>query len=665
MAGKDKINKPKAYDDESISSLKGADRVRLRPGVIFGSDGIEGCEHSVFEIVANSIDEARTGHGNEITVTRYLDHSVQVQDRGRGIPLDYNPKEKRFNWDLVYCELYAGGKYDIEDGSYEYSLGLNGLGCCATQYASKYMQVTSFRDGQILKVNFEHGHIVGELQKEVATNTKTGTITRFLPDLEVFTDIDIPESFFHDMMKKQAVVNEKIKLVLKIEKETGGFETFEYFYANGIDDYVKEIAGEDALTSIVSRGTEQKGKDRPDKPEYKVKIKACFTFSNKVNLLEYYHNSSYLEHGGAPEKAVKSASVYAIDALIKRLGKYTKDESKITFQDIQDCLILIINSSSSQTSYENQTKKAINNKFIQEAMTEFLRHELDIYFIENAVDAQKISEQILVNKRSRESAEKARINIKKKLTGGTDFVTRVENFVDCRSNDANRRELYIVEGKSALGSCQLARNSDFQAVIPLRGKILNCLKADYDKIFKNEIIVDLIKVLGCGIEVKSKSNKDLNTFDLSSLRWSKVIICTDADVDGFHIRTLILTMIHQLMPTLLKEGKVYIAESPLYEINTKKQRYFAYSDREKNDVLAKIGDDKFKMQRSKGLGENDPEMMSLTTMDPFTRRLIQVTPTDAVQTEHFFDMLLGDNINARKEYISENGSKYLEMADIS
>ena len=227
------------------------------------------------------------------------------------------------------------------------------------------------------------------------------------------------------------------------------------------------------------------------------------------------------------------------------------------------------------------------------------------------------------------------------------------------------RELFIVEGDSALGSCKLARNPDFQAIIPLRGKILNCLKADYDKIFKNDIITDLLKVLGCGVEVKSKANKDLSSFDLNALRWNKVIICTDADVDGFHIRTQVLTMLYRLTPTLIEKGKVFIAESPLFEITTKNETYFAYNEKEKSEFLAKIGKEKYTIQRSKGLGENQPEMMSLTTMAPETRRLIQVLPAMAAETAELFDLLLGDNLAGRKNYISENGNDYLDLADIS
>ena len=661
--------KKQDYGNESISSLKGADRVRKRPGVIFGSDGLEGCEHAVFEILSNSIDEAREGHGKVITVTRFLDRSIQVEDVGRGCPVDWNEKEQKYNWELVYCELYAGGKYDnLAGDNYEYSLGLNGLGACATQYASRYMDVTVWRDGYEYSLHFERGEIVGQLEKtELSRNQKkkTGTRTRWLPDLDVFTDIAIPTEYFTDVMKRQAVVNAGVTFQFLNETEPGKFETTEFVYENGIVDYVAELAGEGSLTSPVFWQAEKKGRDRADKDDYKVKLSASFCFSNKVHLIEHYHNSSWLEHGGSPEKATKSAFVSGIDKYLRDQNKYQKNESKITWADVEDCVVLVSNNFSTQTSYENQTKKAITNKFVQEAMTEFLRSNLEIYFIENHFDAEKIAEQVLINKRSRESAEKQRLNIKKKLSGSIDIANRVQKFVDCRSKDPEKREIYIVEGDSALGSVKLSRDAEYQGIMPVRGKILNCLKADYARIFKSEIITDLIKVLGCGVEVQNKHVKDMTAFDLGNLRWNKVVICTDGDVDGFQIRTLILTMLYRLTPTLIREGYVYIAETPLFEINSGDKTWFAYSDKEKNDILKDLEGKKVKIDRSKGLGENDPDMMWLTTMNPETRRLIRVMPEDVERTAQVFDLLLGDNLQGRKDHIAENGYKYLEMADIS
>ena len=653
------------YGNDSIEKLEGPDRVRKRPAVIFGSDGIDGCEHSVFEIISNSIDEAREGFGNKITVTYFSDGSIEVEDHGRGAPVDFNNKQQCYNWELLYCEMYAGGKYNTNDGTnYEYSVGLNGLGLCSTQYTAEYMDVEIKRDGFKYNLHFEHGYNIGGLKKEPYSGKDTGTKTRWKPDIDVFTDINIPPEYFTDILKRQAIVNNGLLFIFR-QQQGSKFINTEFKYENGISDYVSEYVGDEALTSVRFFNTERKGRDRADKPEYKVKINVAMCFSNTRTLKEYYHNSSFLEYGGAPDKAVRNAFVYQIDNYIKQTNKYKSGESRITFADVEECLVLVTSSFSTITSYENQTKKAVTNKFIAEAMTDFLRHQLEVYFIENKAEADKIADQVLINKRSRERSEKERINIKKTLSGGNSMMDRVQKFVDCRSKDVNERELYIVEGDSALGSCKLARDAAYQAIMPVRGKILNCLKAEYDKIFKSEIITDLLKVLGCGVEVKSKSNKGLSNFDIDNLRWNKIIICTDADVDGFHIRSLIITMIYRLVPTLITEGKVFIAETPLYEINTKKKTYFAYDESEKTDILKMIGDEKYSLQRSKGLGENQPDMMNLTTMNPLTRRLIKILPEEAEMTSSMFDLLLGDNLQGRKEYISENGHLYIDSTDLS
>ncbi len=666
MAGKK--NETQQYNDQSIKALKGADRVRKRPSVIFGSDGLEGCEHSFFEILSNAVDEAREGHGNIIKITVFQDKSIEVDDRGRGVPLGWNEAEGRWNWDLIYCELYAGGKYENNKGgsAYEYSLGLNGLGACATQCASEYMIVKSY-DGTIERsIRFRRGEVNGELQERPLSpkEKRTGTVVLWRPDLKVFTDINIPHEFFRDTLHRQAVVNPGITFHLYIEQEDESFTEEKFVYENGISDYLSERVGEGGLTAPVLWHLETQGRDREDLDEYKFKADVSFCISNTVSMQEYYHNSSFLEYGGSPANAVKSAFVYALDKYLKANNRYSKNESKVTFNDISDCLVLVINSFSTLTSYENQTKKAINNAFITEALNEFLRRQLEVYFIENPKAAELFGNQVLINKHSRETAERARIDVKKKLAGSIDAANRVEKFVNCRSKDPNVAELYIVEGDSALTSCKLGRDAEFQAIIPVRGKTLNCLKSDYDKIFKSEIITDLLKVIGCGVEIHNKKQKDLSAFDLNNLRWSKIVICTDADEDGFQIRTLLLTLFYRLLPTLLAEHKVFIAESPLFEITTKDETLFAYDEFEKAEILKKLGNKKYTLQRSKGLGENEPEMMWQTTMNPETRRLISVSPADAAATEIIFDTLLGDNLPARKQFITDNGARYMKDIDV-
>lgn len=652
------------YDNESITSLKGADRVRKRPGVIFGSDGVDGCAHSIFEILSNAIDEAREGYGECIRITKYKDDSVEVEDAGRGMPVDFNNAEQRYNWELLFCEMYAGGKYTAGASNYEYSRGLNGLGLCATQYASAWMIADIYRDGTHYHLDFKQGENVGGLKKEPTTRKKTGSTIRWKPDTAVFTDINVPTSYYLDVIKRQAIVNAGVTFIFTDETAEPKLVQ-EFCYEHGIQDYVEEVANLESLTPAMLCTSSAEGRDREDHPDYRVKMNAAFCFSNKTQMLEYYHNSSWLEHGGSPDRAVKLAFVGQIDTYLKAKNMYKKGESKITFVDVQDCLIFVSSTFSTQTSYENQTKKAINNKFVQQAMTEFLKHNLEVYFLEKPEEAQRIAAQVLINKQSREHADQVRQGAKKTLSAQMDIANRVQKFVDCRSKDASRREIYIVEGDSALGAVKTSRDSEFQGIMPLRGKILNCLKADYDRIFKSEVITDLIKVLGCGIEVRGKSKKELTSFDIGNLRWNKVIICTDADVDGYQIRTLVLTMLYRLVPTLIEDGYVYIAESPLYEIETKNKTYFAYTEPEKTAFFKEIGDAKYTIQRSKGLGENDPEMMWLTTMNPASRRLIKVMPTDAKETADMFDLLLGDNLAGRKVHIAEHGVEYLDDLDIS
>ena len=683
MAEKSKAKKQAEYNDQSISSLKGADRVRKRPGVIFGSDGLDGCSHSFFEILSNSIDEARAGYGDAIYVTVTKDRVITVEDFGRGIPLDWNEKEGRYNWELIFCEMYAGGKYDnASGGAYQYSLGLNGLGACATQYSSEFMDVEVRTRSARYEIHFKKGEVCSELIKEEKAHRRTGTTITWRPDLAVFTEIAIPEEYFTDVMHRQAVVNGGLNLYLKFQKDDGSWNEYHYFYKEGIRDYVRQHAGINeqnevvaeegkvgTLTDLVFWEGTKRGRDRDDKTEYDVEISVAFMFSAQKQLLEYYHNSSWLEHGGSPEKAVKSSFLRAVDAYLKNSGKYNKNESKITFQDVEDCLILVTNCFSNEASFSDQTKKKVTNKFIADAMSEFFDEKLEIYFVENPGEADRISQQVLINKRSRENAESARVNIKKKLAGTVDVVNRIEKFANCRSKDKEKRELYIVEGDSALGSCKLGRDAEFQAIIPVRGKTLNCLKCGYDRIFKSEIIVDLLRIIGCGVEI-GKGQKGLAEFNYDNLKWSKIIICTDADEDGYQIRTLILTMFYRLLPTLIQKGRVYIAESPLYEITCKGKKkegeeeiFFAYDEKEKAKILSDLGDRKYTIQRSKGLGENEPDMMRRTTMDPATRRLIRIMPEDEFATRQMFEILLGDDLDGRKRYISENGHLYIDMAD--
>ena len=659
--------KKKTYGNESISALKGADRVRRRPGVIFGSDDIVGCTHSFFEILSNSIDEAKAGFGDRIEITRFADHSIQIKDFGRGVPLDFNKAENTYNYELIYNELYAGGKFASEDGLYDYSLGLNGLGACATQYASEYFDVTSVRDGYEYFMHFEKGCPVGELSKKKVRGKQTGTTQKWKPDIEVFTEIDIPIESFETVLKEQAVVNAGILFVF--HDEASG-ETKEYIYPDGIVGYIRELtSGSPDISEVYSFEGEGRGKDREDKPEYSVKANIAFAFNNKVQTLKYFHNSSFLEHGGSPDKAVKSAFVSSFDKALKESKKYSKSESKITFNDIADCLVLVTNTFSTQTSYENQTKKAINNRFVQSFLTDLIKQNLEIWMIEHRPEAEKVLDQILINKRSRETSESQRIQVKKKLMATTDVTNKVKKFVDCRSKDPNERELFICEGDSALSSLIVARDASFQALMPIRGKILNVEKASLNQVFSSDVIMDLIRVFGCGVEVRGKKlPKDIPQFDIQKLNYNKVIFASDEDVDGAHIKTLLTVLIYKMCPQLIEQGYVYYINTPLFEITdrtTRKEKtFYAFSDAERDKIIKGKNPKKITIQRSKGLGENDAEMMGLFIAKG-TRKLTRITSEDAKEMAYWFDLFMGNDVAPRKRYIAENGYKYMDDLDLS
>lgn len=654
------MSKP-TYNNDSIQALKGADRVRKRPSVIFGSDGIEGCKHSVFEILSNSIDEAREGYGKKIELVLHEDNAITIKDEGRGIPVGYNRKEKRHNWELLFTELYAGGKYDNNEGSnYQYSLGLNGLGLTATQYSSEYMDVSILQDGTRYLLHFEKGENVGGLKKKKTNEKGSGTSITWRPDLDVFTDIHIEGEHFETILKEQAVVNRGIHFVFINERD--GYQK-EFYYEHGIHDYIQELSKDHSFTPVFTINAEGRGRDRKDRPDYNVKFELVFTFNNQENHLKYFHNSSALTHGGSPDLAVKTAFMYEIDKFLKQENRYKKNEKMINFIDIQESLIIISNSFSTITSYENQTKKSITNQFVKKFMTDTIRDRLEVIFTEHPEEMKKILDQVMINKHSRERADATKTAIKKQLRSKVDVTNKVKNLVDCRSKEPEERELFIVEGQSALGSTIQSRDARFQALFPIRGKILNTLKSDMKRIIKNDIIMDLMKVIGTGIEVPGKKTED--SFDINKLRYDKIIITTDADVDGYQIRTLVLTMFYTLTPELLKAGKIYIVESPLYEIVSKGKSHFAYSDPQKNHILKELGDQKAKVHRSKGLGENEPEMMWETTMNPETRKLIQVQYDDVESVKYTFDALLGDDIIERKKLIETKGSDYLEYVDVS
>lgn len=636
------------YDNSAISTLEGAEQVRQKPAVIFGTEDVNGCAHSVFEIIANSIDEAREGYGSRIDVTVGEDNSVIVRDEGRGVPMDLNPKTGKYNWELVYCTMYASGKYNSDN--YQTSLGLNGLGCTATQYASEFMQVISVRDGFKYTMNFKKGVPVGKLLKEKSAEP-TGTTVYFKPDIEVFSDIDVSEDFYKLQLSRQAMLHGGLEFNLNYK---GNITRF--VYANGAVGYLKENCKRGIIKQPIQFNSQTKCKGH--KGEYTLDMSIAIQFSREeTSIAEMYHNGGYLADGGVTTDSFNASTCRAIEEFGKSEGKIGKNDSIVP--KYLDGVVHYIGATGcpgSMTEFKNQTKTAITNKEIKDAYKTFVYQNVYNWLSTHKEEGHKLVEEVMINKKAFDSADAIKKQVLKKLTQGIDNPrNQPEKFVDCQSHKNGNEELWIVEGDSALGSCVQARDSKFQAIIPVRGKIINCLKNNLADILRSDIIVDLIRVLGCGIEARTKQVKDLPEFDITKLRWDKVVICTDADIDGMQIRCLIIAMFYRLMPSLLEAGKVYIAETPLFEITTKDNTYFAYTDEERDAMMAKLDKrgTKYKIMRSKGLGENEPDMMWTSTMCPQTRRLVQVEmDEDDFELVALFNSLLGDDIAGRKEIVS-------------
>lgn len=656
------------YGNMSISSLKDEQQVRQRPAVIFGTNDAQGCGHAVFEIIANSIDEAREGYGNRIEVTITPDNEITVSDNGRGVPMDWNENEQKFNWELVFCTLYASGKYNTDN--YSVSLGLNGLGATATQYASEYMEVTSLREGKKYVMKFEKGKPIGKMQVTSDTSGKTGTTIKFKPDKEVFTSIDLPPEFYLDKIRRQAMLHSGISFMVKYKD----LHAIELCYVNGMKDFIDQTCEHQMLNKgAVMYEQDVHGSDDEAAGEfYDLNMKLAFTFSRSTYYIEMYHNGAYLkdDYENITDYAIRRGAEAALTEMAKERNLLTKSD-KIAFKDIEEIFTAVgsTNCPGSMTLFKNQTKTAILNPFIGNSYMKFVAASITRWAAENKQTADKVVEEVMLNKKAREAADAVKKKVLKKLSSSIEKPGGMpEKFIECAEKDPMKRELYIVEGDSAAGSCKLARDAKFQAIMPVRGKILNCLKADITRILNSEIITDLIKLYGCGLEVEGKHIKDLPKFDPRKLNWDKIIFCTDADLDGMQIRCLLIAMVYKLMPSLLKMGKVYIAETPLFEIIVSGQAYFAYDEAEKEQILARlhsegVKDSKIKINRSKGLGENDPEMMSISTMHPGTRRLVQVHYNDAdEQLADLIDALLGNDIETRRFLIDEyfDSSAYVE-----
>ncbi|WP_025909350.1 DNA topoisomerase type IIA subunit B [Priestia flexa] len=645
------------YGNDSIRSLSDRDAVRMRVATYAGGNDKAGAFTTVREVVANSIDEFKTHHGDEITIQHLTDGSIKVADKGRGCPVDWNESEGKYNYQLIFESLNAGGKFS--QSNYNFSTGLNGIGNSLVVLSSKFANIEVIRDGHKYNLEYLKGINEGGLHKEkLDSETPTGTTIHWKPDLEVFLENDFPEEWFVDYLKQQAIVNKGLKLIFINQKG----EQQEFYYEDGIVDYLKESAEGKEFTAIQYLETEAVGRDREDKEDYKSKYEIAFCFNNEITKLESYHNSSYLKNGGAPHDAIKTAFVFAVDKLIKDKGKYNKNEKKINFSDVEDSLMIVSNTYSSETSYQNQTKFAITNRFIQEHMSKYLKEQLEIYFIENPIDADKIVERTLINKRSREKALKTRNDAVKQLSQTVkNSLTRPEKFLPCRSKDNSEVELIIIEGDSAMNSVKNSRNSKIQCVMPIKGKSLNVVKSNLDSILKNKEIRGIFQILNCGMEYEGKAIKGIKKFNIDDMSVNKIIIFSDEDEDGMHIRSLIIAIMRILAPQIIEKGHLYVLESPLYKIENGKDLHLVYSEREKNELVRNLTG-KVNVQRFKGLGGLNSSMLSKTAMHPENRRLTQIKMDDAVKSTKTLEMFMDKEVEERKEFIQTHGDKYFDFS---
>lgn len=653
-------------NSRNMKRLQDEQQVRQRPGVIFGTNDERGAFNGAFEVIANSIDEAREGYGKSISIKVEEGNIITVQDHGRGLPMDWNEEEQMYNWELALCTLYASGKYDASQ--YSQSLGLNGLGLTSIQYASSFMDVYSVYGKKVRYMHFEKGKPIGKMQVKNIDTDETGTTIRFQPDVEVFPALKntaLTADMFLMALRKQAMLLPKLEILLdhyELKKQV------RFYYENGITDYIDGLVEKRMLPETVEYYDSAFGTDDEELyPEkYKVDMRVAFNFSREAGLVEVYHNASHMFEGGKTVDALEQGVTRAFTDFGRACGKLGKND-RFLFKDIADIFLCVATTDApgNRTFFKNQTKGAITNVFIGQAFIQFIYDKVRYWLENNSNIAPKVLAEVIANKTAREEGAEVSKKVIKSLSSQVSFGNKPKDFKDASSKIISERELYIVEGRSALGSVKLACNPKFQGVIPVRGKPINCLKEKITRVLKNDIIIDLYRVLGCGMEIKSEYIEDLPKFNILNLKWGKVIICTDADIDGYHIRTLLLLMFFILSPSLIKHGKVFIAETPLYELNYKGQVRFAYDESEKAYYMQEFinmgaKESQIKIDRSKGLGENDPDMMNISTMNPATRRLIPVEyPENDGQLMDYFNALLGDDLESRRALIEE----YFELVD--
>lgn len=651
------------YGNDSIESLGIIGGVRKNPSSI----GIEGHQHLLVEILANALDEARHGYGDKITVIRNSDNSITVKDRGRGLPLDWNEKVGKFNHELVLATLYAGGKYNNKkSGIYKYPLGTNGIGCTGTNFTSNFMYVKSVRDGFVYNAIYEKG-IYKEFKKEEnKDNLPTGTSITFKPSAECFRgSFIIEDDFINNLLNHQSIINGGVELEY-INKE-GKVTSYKH---ENTQEYILSISEDKNLTPVfhITDEDEECREEEQNEGEesFSVLLDLYFTFNNHVNKIDLYHNSSFLEDGGSPENAIKTSFLNVFNKFVKDEGLLKKGEKNLIFEDITQSLIFISSTFSTNNLYTGQSKKKIKSKFLQDYMTEFLKTQLTVICKENKTQMIKVANQLLLNKRSRETSENTRLEIRKKFENKEDLVNgRPLKLVPCKSKNPDEIKCYILEGDSAKGIAERARNRWTDMIYPIRGKLMNVLNKPLKEIIKNNEIKDLYLINGCGISYNGKPIKGLKAPNIQDRKISKMIILTDSDIDGFHIRCLAIVIYFTLFIDFVMDGRLYLAEAPLYKLENKKTKeiIYLYTEQEYGSFCSVNNIKEWKVQRYKGLGGLDTKSLRETVFDEDNCRLIQVKVEDVKKAIEVLKIYFDDEcVEQRKEIVENEGENYFDYS---
>ena len=632
------------YDDSQIQVLEGLEAVRKRPGMYIGTTSIRGLHHLVYEIVDNSIDEALAGHCTCINVTINEDNSISVQDDGRGIPSGMNEKLGLPTLEVIYTVLHAGGKFGGE--GYKIAGGLHGVGASVVNALSEWLEVENCRDGKKYSERFERGNVARPFKCEGDCGDRHGVYVRFKPDPEIFEETVFEFETLLTRMREQSFLNAGVKIILTDKRE--GQEREEILhYEGGIISFVEYLNKEKRGTPVHPDIIYMKGEENGSIAE----VAMQYNDSYNETIISFANNMSTIE-GGTHETGFKSALTKAINDYARNKGIIKGEDKGLSGDDVREGLVAIISVKLTDAQFESQTKAKLGNSEIRRLVDNIVSAKLSEFLEENPASAKMIIEKAMAANRAREAARKAREMSRKK--NALEVSTLPGKLSDCNERDSRFTEVYLVEGDSAGGSAKNCRDSRFQAILPLRGKVLNVEKSRLDKVYSNTSIIPIIQALGCGIG---------DDFDINKLRYGKIVIMADADVDGSHIRILLLTFFFRHMKELIEKGHIYLAQPPLYKVYKGKQLRYAFSEEEKERQVEELGVKGVQSERYKGLGEMDPEQLWETTMNPETRTLLKVTIEDAIKCDEIFSVLMGDMVEPRREFITQN-AKFAENLDI-